>query len=666
MADNADTILESYLGSKLPKAAKVAEPTTTSADDYISHYLETTTPIAKTEAKRVIIDTTPKPPISDATKEQSAEINSEPSQKGGSNPRRYSSLSSLLGDVSSGVSELPMDILRSTDKAARGGIETFKSGAEDIAANRPASGVGKMGLGALQYVTSPISGVTKEIVENPIANLTGSKEAGEKAGLVAGLALPVAPAAKAIAASKPAVKAMADFVDAIGGVKAIPEFLKEYASNPRLAAMDVSPSLLQTTQKLAVTPGEHQGLLSNIVEQRLASAKGAVGNAYDATMGAPVNVLDKVNELTKAAKDVGSQKIQPILKQTNPVDVTPVIAHIDSILKPGVNSVVSSGTDLATTKVKQVLAEARRYLTDGKSNRTDPQDLHTIQSSLGNTAYKMSKSPNPEDRMVAKALTDVKEKIVDAIDTASPQISGKGSYRPARAEFADERHIADAFEKGQEILKNRPTQNADRPEYWENWIKNAKPAQIEAAKEGARIAVDNQIRGMRNAVGQKGTEIPQIEFNKDKLSLLFGKKEVEEMATKLQHERKIADTNKKLFENSQTAMRLKADSRVAERTDAGLENNSLLPYIAEGISAYSTGLPGIGAAGYTAANFAKKHFVNPIINSRVDAKNMELARLASATGPEKDELIKQLSALVTPVKPTMLSRAKLMLPVANP
>lgn len=665
MAEDADTILESYLGGKLPKAAKVAEPTATSADDYISHYLETT-PAVKTDAKRVIINTTPKPPISDATAEQSAEINSEPSQPGGKNPRRYSSPSSLVGDVAAGASELPMNVLKSTGEAARGGIETFKSGAEDIAANRPASGVGKMGLGALQYVASPISGVTKELVENPVANLTGSKEAGEKAGMIASLGLPVAPAAKALAASRPAAKAMTDFVDAIGGVKAIPEFLKEYASNPRLAAMDVSPSLLQTTQKLAVTPGEHQGLLSNIVEQRLASAKGAVGNAYDSTMGAPVNVLDKVTELTNAAKEVGSQKIQPILKQTNPVDVTPAIAHIDNILKPGVNSVVSSGTDLATTKVKQVLAEARRYLTDGKSNRTDPQDLHTIQSSLGNTAYKMSKSPNPEDRMVSKALTDIKEKIVDAIDAASPQINGKGSYRPARAEFADERHIHDAFEKGQEILKNRPTQNADRPEYWENWIKKAKPAQIEAAKEGARIAIDNQIRGMRNAVGQKGTEIPQIEFNKDKLGLLFGKKEVEEMATKLQHERKIADTNNKLFQNSQTAMRLKSDARVSERTDAGLEGNSLLPYIAEGISAYSTGLPGIGAAGYTAANLAKKHVINPILNRAADAKNMELARLASATGPEKDELIKQLSALVTPVKPTMLSRAKLMLPVGNP
>lgn len=658
---DADELLKGYLGGSIPEPK--GGSSAVSGDDLIKAYLSTakSAPIPE-GTKRVPIVSAP---ISDVSKEDSDRINAEFEENkvvNPSNPRRYSSPSTIVGDVAKGASELPMDIVRATGEAARGGIDTFKSGTEDILANRPATGVGKMALGGLQYVASPLSGTTDALVTDPVAKATGSKDIGNRAGLVSGFALPVAPAAKAVSAARPTNKAFNDFVDAIGGKANIPAFLKEYASNPRLAAMDVSPSLLQTTQKLAITPGNHQGLLSNIVEQRLGSAKGAVGDAFNAAMGAPVNVLEKVKELTAAAKKVGDQKIQPVLQQTNPVNVTPVIEHIDGILKPGVMSKVTSGTELANTKVKQALVEARKWIVDNKgSQRTDPADLHIIQSNLGNTAYTLSKSTSSEDRMVGNALNKVKEKIVDVIDAAG---ANKGSYRKARAEFADERHIADAFDKGEEILKN--AKRSDRPEYWDDWVKKAKPGQIDAAREGARIAVDKQINGMRNAVGQKGTEIPQVEFNKEKLRLLFDKKEVDDMFMKLQHERKIADTNKKLFEGSQTAMRGKADSRVAERTDAGLESSSLLPYIAEGVAAYSTGMPGIGAAAYTAANLGKKRIINPIINKSGDAKNLELARLASATGPEKDELIKQLSALVTPVKPSLLSRAKLALPVANP
>ena len=87
----------------------------------------------------------------------------------------------------------------------------------------------------------------------------------------------------------------------------------------------------------------------------------------------------------------------------------------------------------------------------------------------------------------------------------------------------------------------------------------------------------------------------------------------------------------------------------------------MLPYLAEGVGAYTTGLPGIGAAGYKAADLAKKHIVNPITNKMGDAKNLELARLASATGPAKDEIVSYLSKLVAPTpKLSVFNRAKLI------
>jgi len=45
-----------------------------------------------------------------------------------------------------------------------------------------------------------------------------------------------------------------------------------------------------------------------------------------------------------------------------------------------------------------------------------------------------------------------------------------------------------------------------------------------------------------------------------------------------------------------------------------------------------------------------------------DVKNLELARLASATGPEKDEIVSYLSKLVAPTpKLSILNRAKFII-----
>ncbi len=210
MAD-ADELLKGYLGGEVPKP-KGVDSISMSGDDLVKSYLETAAPKAIPEGtKKVVIDGPPAGPISGLSKEESNKYNAEletNAVKGGKNPRRYSSPKSLVGDLLAGASEIPADIISATGEAARGGIETLKGAGTDFRENRPASAVGNAALGALQYVSSPITGVTKTLVEEPVKNLTGSKEAGERAGLVSSFALPVAPAGKAIAASRPAKKAI--------------------------------------------------------------------------------------------------------------------------------------------------------------------------------------------------------------------------------------------------------------------------------------------------------------------------------------------------------------------------------------------------------------------------------------------------------------------------
>src|SRR5690606_37320513 len=175
-----------------------------------------------------------------------------------------------------------------------------------------------------------------------------------------------------------------------------------------------------------------------------------------------------------------------------------------------------------------------------------------FQSALRAKAEDLLSSANGQDRQRGYAMMNVRNQVVDAIDAAGET---PGSSKAALAKYRDVNDVNDAFKKGQLVTRNRLGNLDDNPAYWEEWISKATPAELEAAREGARLAVAHQMSSIPNAA-RKGMTIPEIEFNSEKLKLLFGKEEVEKMAKALADEKKIADTNSKLFQNSQTAMRM--------------------------------------------------------------------------------------------------------------
>lgn len=674
MADTADQLLESYLGGKVPepKGSDVSK-----ADDILSSYLKDDTTTSQPITKITVRPDPPSPPISGATQEQSDAINSQPSQPGGSNPRRYSSPANLVGDVATGVSELPGDIARSTGEAARAGIDTFKSGAQDAIENRPATGVGKMGLGALQYVSSPVAGILKETVENPIDNLTGEPNPvqpttlfgnrisdenikigspGERAGTIAGAALPVAKLGKIVNNARPVNKAFTQLIDLVGKDN-LPTFIADLKSNSRLSPMDVSSPVQQAAQKLVVTEGPHQSLMKNVVEQRLGSAKGEVGNIIDNAMGSAVDVKSTIDRLQEKARETGRTLINPVIKATPHTEVTSVIKDIDKEIGAPAMKAIREGRQpsLPLDPLQNELFKVRKSIRgdwpDRDTMHTYTDDLHGIQSRLRERAEALSNSSVGSERLLGKELMGYRQKLVDAIDKASG-----GTYKTGLKQYADDKQVHEAFDKGREILKNRPTKNEDDPSYWKHWTDNASPDELQSAREGARLAVRQQIQGMRNSVGQKGTEIPQIEFNKEKLSHLFGSTEIEEMSNKLQHERQIADTNKKLFENSQTAMRIKSHSGIDLPVTTDIMKSAPIMIGGEVANSLAGGPIGASTGAILALKIANR-LKDKAKLSHAKAKNLELAKLVSATGPERQDLIDALSAVVSPPKQSLLSRS---------
>lgn len=544
-------------------------------------------------------------------------------------------------------------------------------GYKDIGTGRPASGVGKVLLGhGLQALNA--TGILPTIAEvtDQLGKLTGNPDFAKRAEFVATSGLPVAKLGKVAAEAMPASRAIKTIVDNIG-VDNLPGVINQLKSNPRLTLMDVDPNIQIISQGLAAKPGEPRNLLDKVVRGRTDSKLDVVKGAVDEAMGTPVNVLDKVNNLKGQIKAAGAE-INPIIKSSGTVDISPVVASIDSKLKPGVNSVLTMGEPLPLGDIEKSLEGVKKFITDGKSFRTDPQSLHTFQSALRAKAEDLLSSTSGQDRQLGRALMDVRNQVVTAIDKASPQITDAagnvtGSYKPALAKYRDVNDVEDAFKKGQAVTKNRLGNLEDDPAYWDKWIKQATPAELEAAKEGARLAYAHQMSSVTNAA-RKGTDIPLIEFNKQKLELLFGKPEVEKMAKALADEKLIADTNSKLFQNSQTAMRKLGAEATDIRPDYEPKfTRYALPLALEAGSQYLSGgsLPVLGATLGVAYPFARSKITK--IGQNLDRKtNVDIANLASSVGEARENLIQALQAHVPQTKLTMGQKLKLSLPVAKP
>lgn len=811
----ADSLLDLYLGSGEKKIAPEKEQSSSLMDTYLGTQEASGVP---TPAGVPRITVTPKVPISDNPQEQQQFEKALTERQ----PEKSIAAKAMALPVDAAIG-YGQDVYRHASNAG----QMFSEGVGELGTNRSASGLGKTVLGAagvpLSLITAPLEELTKfgdkvtgkatpglptDIVGNPLSDKPFTTEGPT------GMALSGLPVGKALAAlgknafavaaplrsSITTNKAIAGIVDTIG-VDKIADVVRELKSNDRLSLMDVVPATRQMAQKLITNEGPHQNKFEKFVTDRVASGKDATSNIYDSTMGTPVNIVDKVNALKQAAKDVGKKEIQPAVDNAGFVDVSNVIKNIDAKLKPGVNSVISAGEPLALGDIEKPLAAVRQFIMDEKSVRTDPKSLHQLQSALRAKAEDLLNSTDGQNRQKGYALMGVRNDIVNAIDDASPKISanpipekfrdikldtpsgktdvtgvwfldgdkpiysstqngakqllGKkadelnnyssitkkdadgnpitvwykpgekakaefeaekfadpnkfkgdinsqikyhveggrnlgypdasvdsyvrkrfgdeavnaagyknisGSYKPALSKFRDEKQVENAFNMGQLVTRNKLGRLEDSPEFWDNWVKAASPQELEAAKEGARLAMQHQISGFK-AGARKGQDIVESEFNRDKLSSLFGEKEVDKMAKSLQDERNIAITNSKLIDNSQTAMRMKADSRV----DLPVRKEGSIgvlgaPILELANMASGSGVPGLGAAAYLGAKGASAAKFKYVDLPLAKVRNSKITDLLTATGEDRADLIRILESHIQQPKLSLANKARLALP----
>ena len=539
------------------------------------------------------------------------------------------------------------------------------SGAEDIRAGRylpsfPSSdprtwsggGILKTVGGAIGAVQSPISGTIDALVAHPVTELTGNPDIGNRAALVTGLALGGPKVGLAVKNIAPESRALNALVEAVGPGN-VPAAVERLKSNPRLALMDVSDPVRTLAQGL-IDPAQPQAqnIVSSAVKNRIISAPAAVNEAYSKAMGAAPDVVKVVDEIKKRAQDVGSQMIQPAVKGAGPVDIAPVIRSLDQAIGPTALKALKEGEapKAPMTKAQETAWDIRQRLRGSQADsdvmQLDAAQAHEIQSQLRYEASQLASSAVGSERLTAGQVGKTRGELVDAIDRAAG-----GNYKPALSKYRDAMMVQEAFEFGFDTLKNRSGVSGleDRPEAFRAWIKNASPEEIAARQLGTRADIDQKINGMRNAA-RHGTEIPAVEYNAQKLKMLFGEPEAQRLIKVMHDFRDEAITNAKILANSKTAETLAGQKALAVPEvgpfKVGGITNALLPSAIGEIAANYAGLPpGLTGAGLLAGGVAlggAKRVAQSVAKQNALARNVAIARAATATGRARQDVIDAL------------------------
>ena len=524
------------------------------------------------------------------------------------------------------------------------GASRVGQGLQDIVANRPASGVGNVGLGALQVATSPVAGAVKS-GENALTKITGNPDFAEKAALLAPVRVggPVAKtAAHNIAPSTKAADLVAE--------RMTPADLERLKTNPRLRPMDVSKGVRDlgvgiakdTSQPRAMSP------VVSSMERSAATAKDAVRGTYDEALGAPPNLFEEYQRLENKAKAIGQAKIAPPLIAAKPVDTSSVLTDMDKALNP-VGVKMSPGTTITPSPLQQKLAEMRQKLASGDQEvLTSADRLHSIQSDWRREAEDLMSSATGSDRKLGREMLDYRNKLVDSIDKVAP------GYKEGLKAYRDQKDIERAFEFGRDVLKNTNDIKTD-PSYLKQWVtsKDRTPEELAAARLGARQAIEYKMGSIKSAAlnpGRSGTDIPEVDFNRQKLEHLFGKESTDKMFQHLRDERDIAVTNNRGLANSTTAEAQAAQEAIKPRDVS--KPHSQLPNWAIGtglaMGALTTNptigaLTGMGLLGLRSAKTGYDY-----IGRQMDlSRNASLAHLISRNDPET---ISQLASAMSRIE----------------
>lgn len=375
--------------------------------------------------------------------------------------------------------------------------------------------------------------------------------------------------------------------------------VKEYLANlgPEGMLADTPGSLRALSQGLAVRPGEGQTKMVTALADR---AEGTGARIEDDV----TRLIDEPNAAItqrQAERELRSGVLGPLYE-------TAKASKLKFNAAP-LSAVINAEKEDASQKVKKLLKKVQANL--GKPPYS-AKALHQTRSNLSNLLFSEKLRG---DGGAQAALKPVLNKMDEMLDT----IPG---YATAREGWSDSKSIDRALDAGFDILDGgkRTTDPTELRQIYNEMT----DAQKDAFQKGIRARVRNMMGTARNDA--LGANPLLTGFNKEKLEIVLGKSDANELIKRLNSEKAFAKTKEMVVDNSQTAQRAAADRELGGLSETAQENR---PGILTRTKQFLIDNP-------------SNRVVDSIIYGSKNTQRRLLAELLTLQGPQRDIAVDQL------------------------
>ncbi|NKL37496.1 hypothetical protein GFL49_27775 [Rhizobium leguminosarum bv. viciae] len=324
-----------------------------------------------------------------------------------------------------------------------------------------------------------------------------------------------------------------------------PQRLRELG--PEAIPADLGPNLQKQAGALAATPGPEQQIVRSALEDRAAGANARIGQTIDETTGRNI-VPSEIQAEIGANQTSFDPLYREAFREARPYNVEPIAAALE--------------TDISRLRGP---AQARLRQVRGMLNIADSNVLSTDPSVMFQTRQAIDGILKTEvDPKVISALTEARQMLDDGLTRAVPRI------KEVDAGYAELARQDEAVTRGQQVLDSGRT--APRPsELAAEVERGVQPQGMQIGpsavplrlSQGARAEIDrivgtnsNDIVAMNRLIKGEG------DWNRARLSTLFGPDKADRLFKVLENERIYADTANTVTRNSESAARLAAQNEL--------------------------------------------------------------------------------------------------------
>ncbi|AZO57884.1 hypothetical protein EJ078_00045 [Mesorhizobium sp. M1A.F.Ca.IN.022.06.1.1] len=359
--------------------------------------------------------------------------------------------------------------------------------------------------------------------------------------------------AKALGLDKSATKVLANAVrqDAVE-----PGALSQLGENGML--MDLGPNLRHTAGAVAATPGEGKAIVRNAIGARDANANWRIRSSINDTLGAaptPSRIIDRASRNQQYL----APEYREALREAAPVDAAPIARYLDAEAQTlrgdaqkGIQRVRSM---LDYVPTPQEIEQARA------TGQTVPGGLVTDAETLLNTRHAIDDLlQTAQGTNHVNALTTARQAVDDELAASVPGI------KEVDAKYAELARQKEAVQRGQTVLSSG--REAPRPEELADEVRQgALPQGLQVGPSAVPLRLREGARAeIERIVGTKANDrvaLQQIikgegDWNRARLSSLFGSDKAKAIIDLLDRERLFNDTSNIVTRNSETAARIAA------------------------------------------------------------------------------------------------------------